>query len=875
MKKRGISKATFFMILCFSFLIFQAGYSQEMQTGRIIGKVVDEDGNPLPGVSITVSGPALQGKMSAITNAEGFYRVVGLPPGSDYEVRAELQGFETLIRKGIIVRVGSTVTIDLQMKPSAVKEEVIVTAPSPTVDVVRSTKSVVVTSEVLASLPLARSFNSLGLIVPGTMPAIRGISIYGSGRVETGAVIEGISANDADQNMVGIGTDVGLAWDMVEEVEIITSGASAEYYNTAFGQTVMVMKSGGNKLMGEFSLYYTNKDLVQVHLPEPDLATLNLAKPSTPVYSYDASAAVGGAIIKDRLWYMTEFRYIRSKYTGDFRPTVIGGKKYDNYDRLFPNYIGYLKLTFQLAQNLRGSMMGHYSIMDVPYYYGGWYLTHEANKHNTPRRLNYAGTLSWFIDANTILNFRAGGMYFKWTGKNTKEANPDGPKFIDSYTQYQWGNTGPEEYTRKPKVNLAATLTKYFDNFLGGDHEFKAGIEWERNRGDWGFYMKQPLTWYYYNGNPYYWRAQNNGQRDPVYGDGRLTYHAIGVTPGSSYQCGITSRIGGFLQDSFRVKRLTLNAGLRLDHIKAWSPGRTKGAAIDPVALSIGDIYFKPVYGINPYGEITYDTWENAFPYGVFVSPRVGLTYDLFGNHRTALKASFARQAEPFPTGVFSGMYPLTWRSFTFNWWDLNENGRPDPLPIDDYKEALGASPLVMISDAYLRAIDPNVKPPYVDDLNIGVEQELFKDFQFSIHYIIKKRGNILGRVLWDEKSGRYWYTYEKAKEWWIPFRTIVPAYGIFPAKEITLYFLSNNAPAQFFRLTNIPEASWKYRTLEIAFNKRMSNGWQLGGSINFSRSKGNFPVTIGSMYSFGAFSNANSFVNSYGDLPGSRPLLL
>lgn len=857
--------------LCFLFMMAVSLGAQELQTGAIRGKVVDENGQPLPGVSITVSGPALLGKISAVTNEAGMYRAPALPPGKDYEIRAELPGFETIVRKGIIVNVGAVVTIDLQMKPSTLKEEVTVTAASPTVDVVKSTKSTLVTSEVLASLPLSRSFGAILTMTPGTV----GRSVYGSGSGEIGVAIEGIQATDPDQNMPAIGTDVGMAWDMVEEVQVITSGSSAEYYNTAFGQSVMVMKSGGNKLSGEFSFYYTNKHLSQIHLPEPDLATLNLAKPSIPVYSYDGSAAIGGAIIKDRLWYMGEFRYIRSKYTGDFRPTVINGKTYDNYDRTFPNYIGYLKLTFQLAKNVRGSVMGHYSMQDVPYYYSGWYLTNEANKHNKPRRLNYAGTITWFIDNNTILNLRTGGLYFKWTGTNTKEANPNGPHFIDDYTGYVWGNTGPEEYTWKPKVNIVLSLTKYVDNFLGGTHELKAGLEWERNRGDWGFYMKQPLFWYYYDGNPYYWRAQNGGVTDPVYGDGLLEYLAIGTTYGSSYECGITSRIGGFVQDSFTIKRLTINAGVRLDHLKAWSPGRTKGAASDPVALAIGETYFKPIYGINPYDEISYATWDNAFPYGVFVSPRIGLTYDVFGNHKTALKASFSHQAEPFPTGTFSSMYPLTWRSFTFNWWDLNNNGLPDPPPVDQYEEAYGETPLAMISDAYLKSIDPNVKVPYVNEFNVGLEHELVKDLEVGVHYIYRKRGNILGSVLWDEQTGRYWYTHERAPEWWIPFKTVIPAYGIFPAKEVTLYFLSNDAPEQFYRLTNVPEARWKYRSWEFNFNKRMSNGWQLGGSVNFSKNTGNYPVGYQSSFSFYNLNNANSFVNSYGELPYSRPVII
>lgn len=865
------NKRVFLAVAGFLLIHATLAFAQEMQTGSIRGKVTDESGAPLPGVSITITGPALLGRSTSLTNQDGIYRAPGLPPGQDYEVRAELTGFETVIRKGIIVRVGMNVTIDIQMSPSTLAEEVTVVAPSPTVDVVRSTKSTLVTTEVLSALPLNRTFSSILAIAPGTT----GTSIYGSGRGESGAVIDGIQANDSDQNAVGIGTDVGMAWDMVEEAELITSGASAEYYGSSLGQTIMVMKSGGNKMSGEFSFYYTNEDLVQIHLPEPDLATLNLAKPSIPVYSYDGSAALGGAIIKDKIWYMAEVRYINSKYTGDFRPTVINGKLYDNYDRPRPNYIGYLKLSFQLARNVRGTIMGHYSMQDVPYYYSGWYLTNEANKHNKPRRLNFAGNISWILDSHTILNLRAGGMYFKWTGTNTKEANPDGPHFIDSYTGYVWGNTGPEEYTWKPKVNIAVSLTRYADDLLGGEHEFKAGIEWERNRGDWGFYMKQPLFWYYYNGSPYYWRAQNAGVTDPVYGDGLLEYLAMGTTYGSGYESGITSRFGGFVQDSFKIKGLTMNVGVRLDHIKAWSPGRVKGAATDPVALAIGATYFEPVYGINPYDEVAYDTWEDAFPYGIFISPRIGLSYDLLGNHKTALKASFAHQPEPFPTGTFSAMYPLTWRSYTFNWWDLNNNGLPDLPGIDQYEEAYGDTPLAMISDAYLKAIDPDLKVPYVDEFNFGVEHELFKDFQLSIHYIIKKRGNILGSVLWEEESGRYWYSHELAPEWWVPFSTIVPAYGIFPEKEVTMYFLSKDAPDQFYRLTNVPEAKWKFRSLEIAFSKRMSKGWQLGGSVNFSKNPGNYPVSWQSSFSFYSFSSANSFINSYGEMPYSRPTII
>jgi hypothetical protein len=257
------------------------------------------------------------------------------------------------------------------------------------------------------------------------------------------------------------------------------------------------------------------------------------------------------------------------------------------------------------------------------------------------------------------------------------------------------------------------------------------------------------------------------------------------------------------------------------------------------------------------------------------LSPRIGLTYDLFGNGKTALKASFTRQQESFPTGTFSAMYPLTWRGFTWNWWDLNANGTPDVTGVDKYEEAYGETPLGMTSTAYMDAIDPNVKVPYVNEVTVGIEHELVKNVNVGVRYIHKDRKSVLASVLWDKPTDRYWYSHDRAPEWWIPFTTTVPATGAYPAQEVTMYFLSNDAPEQFNRLTNIPEGVMKYNSVEASFDKRFSNGWQLGGSVNFSEATGNYPVGYASWASFGNFSSANSFVNRYGELPYSRPLLI
>ena len=105
---------------------------------------------------------------------------------------------------------------------------------------------------------------------------------------------------------------------------------------------------------------------------------------------------------------------------------------------------------------------------DDPYYYSGWSLTDEANYHNKPIRFNYGATVSWTVNSSTVLDLRAGGLYFKWTGSTTAAGNPDGPRFDDWYTGYAWGQGGGEQYTYKPKANISLTGTKFVDNVLGG-----------------------------------------------------------------------------------------------------------------------------------------------------------------------------------------------------------------------------------------------------------------------------------------------------------------------------------------------------------------------------------------------------------------------
>ena len=142
-----------------------------------------------------------------------------------------------------------------------------------------------------------------------------------------------------------------------------------------------------------------------------------------------------------------------------------------------------------------------------------------------------------------------------------------------------------------------------------------------------------------------------------------------------------------------------------------------------------------------------------------------------------------------------------------------------------------------------------------------------------GIKYIYKYKTNTVDDVYWDSESERYWYTHELAPEWWIPFTTIVPEYDEYPEQEVTMYFLSKDAPLAFWRFANVPEAKRRYHGVQLTFNKRMSHGWSLGGSLVLSRTRGNNSGAYASVWGYGsAYDQANYWVNRYGRTEYDKP---
>lgn len=866
------------LILCFAAGLFQAAYSQEL-TGSVRGTVLDSERNPLPGITVTASSPAMMGTKSYVTTETGSYRFPALPPGH-YTLTFEMPGFKTMKRENIIVRVGMFVEIDITMEVAAIEEEVTVTAASPVVDVEQSKISVVMDREILKNIPMARDLYDIVNATPGAisegMTYRRTSAIHGATVRSNTYAFDGVNMNDP----VVMYPLTNINFDVMDEVEVVGAGHPASVGYTDGAYVNIVTRSGGNKLSGGAVLYYTQKGWNQQLWTDEQISALKVARPGVDKTNVDASLTFGGPILADRLWFFTNGRLTKREQTTNFIPfTDILGRSHGAYDWTHDEKMGFFKLTSQLTSNIK--LMGTFNVVDMyrPMYEEPGSRTNFIATRVWDDEKGYTGNgqLSYVLNQNTFADFRVGYVH-RWFPIPMQPEAQNLPYIDDAGDLYGGLTTARfnETYLRK-RFQVAGNFTRFQDNFLGGDHEIKGGFEYEATYGDWDWYRADNMLWYLDSRNPgnYYYGGNQ----------GLVAFYICGPEKGSSKIQDKGGRIGAYLQDSATFfERLTVNAGIRFDRSTGWKPAVTKAAAGNPISVWVGENVVRPYVqanypefpnGLNPWEEMTSPAWEDIIVWNAW-SPRIGFSYDVFGNGKTALKASFSRYTEFLMLQYFSTLHPFYPRSFSFTWTDVDLDGVVD-TDSDTYT-MFPTDFRVMDPEFSKKKLDPNTKSPINDEFTLGIWQEVFKNFSAGLNLIYKNKRNILEDVRYDPDNEEYWYhiDQEAAQNYWLPFRTSVPATDAYPVTDLTFYVRSLTAPADFYQLTNVPELKRKYWALEFIFNKRMADGWQFAGNIVYSRAYGN----IGGWYDeswgwSGGGDGPNYFVNQWGEINIDRPLVV
>ena len=320
--------------------------AQGRRTGTVRGNVTDAQGLVMPGVTVNLSSPAMQGRRSTFTDLNGNYEALGLPPG-EYDVVFELDGFAD-VENMATVPLGATIEVNGSMTPGGVTEtvQVVAVVPSPIATTESSSNT---TADEISALPVGRTPFRIAELQPGltnNTPNAGQVTVNGSFAYDNIFLMDGVDIND---NLFGTANNLFIE-DAIEETQVLTSGISAEYGRFSGGVINMITKSGGNTFSGSFrsNLYkpqWTKETPFEVAAGNDREGNL---KDNT---TYETT--VGGPIVQDRLWFFYANRIQREAANATLPQTAF------QYDRTTNNDRNQFKLTGTIApgHTLAGSYL--------------------------------------------------------------------------------------------------------------------------------------------------------------------------------------------------------------------------------------------------------------------------------------------------------------------------------------------------------------------------------------------------------------------------------------------------------------------------------------------------------------------------------------
>ncbi|MGQ9721233.1 MAG: TonB-dependent receptor domain-containing protein [Candidatus Jordarchaeum sp.] len=861
MKKIGLS----IVILVTMLLSILNSLQSQRLTGAIKGEVQDMEGNPLPGATVTVESPQFLGKRSYVTSNGGLFFIPNLTPG-EYIVAVEIPGFRPVKRTGIIVHADMVVSITIKTEMSEIKEEIVITAPSPVVDVESSRVGTRLESSKLERIPINRNLFSIVEMAAGVVgesDTSDTSSVMGSTVRSNVYAVDGVMINDP----ITFSRLTKVNLENIEEVEIITGAKPAEVGFASGGYVNIVSRTGGNKYTGSVFLQYTGENLRKNLIPDEQVLAVGGNPPTYDKHNVDISLNFGGPIIKDKLSFFLNLRRYEVLKTGGFVPfTDPLGKYHDVYDYLAQDRYGSLKLSWQVVPKLKITSLfdftQEYKPIGVPPYYTRPKIS--TYRIDNDRGITFSNIIEWVINKDTFVEAKAGLSYRNTPYLLQKEAE-DLPFYTDAATNYWFGSyTISQDYIRS-RLNPSLNFTTFKEDFLGADHEIKAGFDYEHayQRTDW--WKKNPLLWYYYNGDPHRYVTTN-----PIMG--YIAAYVTGQEQGSNVGKDDLWRIAFYLRDNLTVaKRLTFNLGVRYDESHAYKPEMVKKGVTAQLPLESPGLLNTLVPDLFSPDDLKVPAVKNLIVWKDF-SPRIGLTYDLFGTKKTALKASFSRYVEYLTLTSINYLNPFGTKSVAFYWYDYNKNNKLDLPPIDSY--TIVSKPVIEPDVAgWQKKVSKNLKAPYTNEYIVGIQHELAKDFSIGLAYVYKDAKRIVEDVdIVNPLDGDMWIPYTVREPGWDK------EFGTADDKDITVYMLAKEkAGVPYKQLQNVPQAKRKYQGLEFTFNKRMSDNWQLGGSVVYSKLYGNYfgggasPVGYMSYYD-----SPNDLVNKENSrLDFDRPLVI
>jgi hypothetical protein len=765
--------------------------------------VVLADGSKVPGVLITLTGEKI-GKLTTISSDKGNFRFLSLPPGA-YELRCELDGFKTVIRKDIEISLGKNVTLNILMETTTLKEEITVSGRVSAVDTRATNVAATIDKRWVESIPTARNPWTVLSALPGLMMDRVDVGgadsgqqaiFYAGGGISDDSTWNVDGANITDPSAIG-SAPAYLNINSYDELQV-NLGANDISAQTGGVQLNFVTKRAGNRTSGDFHLYVEDKAWEMKQDNDPEMDRLGWG-PAGINRLYQYGVGFGGPIIKDKLWWY-----------GSWGIQDIHKRTEPGFEDATLLVSGYGKLNFQL-----GNTSGDFHISyDNKQKWGraaiGAGQQNEGSLYDQvgPGYLFYGGLSHIFGDL--MLNIKAvytdGGFTLDPRGADLNPAtgHNEGDDLLVIDWSY-WYNAFDHYITNRNSLDVSLDGNYFLEGALGGDHEIRFGVDYfTATTTTQDFYANQRYLMTYTSAPEYsYFYAVSD------------YYFDVGF-----------KRISAYLQDTITWGKLTASFGVRYDK---------ESGNVNPLSQP-AFTWYEP--GNPHHGERLWPSWntdleiKNKYTPDAawsLISPRISFTYDITGDGKNVVKLSAARYMGQSGNTI-AGFY-APFRSAYVQWIDdgdmritYNEIGE-----VIDNSGFIGLDPLtglniVQFADDYNTSL--------LDELVLKFEKAVTEDLSIALTGFYKKRSKInidytsRGRFASVSKTIKSNGQVEGPENW--ERLSDVPVAGAL----VPRYNQLDTGIGNYFY--NLGKAYDLYLGLQFVIDKKLSNKWMANLSFTF-----------------------------------------